>query len=166
MIPANKVKVPDETKKKLQEEKKIREGEKPELDPEKITSEEDLTKALTYMFVQQKGTRLTSTLLEGVDFMKKFRMHEASLAENADEAKAKFESYNTGDWLDDLFKYVQPSVFFTGIGRGMAECTAIAKDPIHAFCIFRDAIKNKETGEPVLSDQEIAYCAKKSQYRI
>ena len=160
MIPANKVKVPEETKKKLQEEKKIREGEKPELDPEKITSEEDLTKALTYMFVQQKGTRLTSTLLEGVDFMKKFRMHEASLAENADEAKAKFESYNTGDWLDDLFKYVQPSVFFTGIGRGMAECTAIAKDPIHAFCIFRDAIKNKETGEPVLSDQEIAYCAK------
>lgn len=160
MIPADKIKVPEETKKKLQEEKKIREGEKPELDPEKITSEEDLTKALTYMFVSQKGPRLTNTLLEGVEFMKKFRMHEASLAENADEAKAKFESYNTGDWLDDLFTYVQPSVFFTGIGRGMAECTAIAKDPIHAFCILRDAIKDKETGVPVISDQEIAYCAK------
>lgn len=160
MIPANSVEIPDETKKKLQEEKKIIDGEKPELDPEKITSEEDLKKALEYMFITQGGRRLTGTLVDGIDFMKKFRMHEASLAENADEAKAKFENYNSGDWLDDLFSYVQPSVFFTGIGRGMANVTMVEKDPVHAFIIFRDAVKDKETGNPVLSDQELAYCVK------
>lgn len=160
VVEAKKVKVGEAEKKKLQEEKKIREGEKPELDPEKITSEEDLKKALTYMFITQGGRRLTGTLTDGIEFMKKFRLHEASLAENADAAKAKFESYNSGDWLDDLFSYVQPSVFFTGIGRGMANVTVVEKNPIHAFVIFRDAVKDKETGNPVLSDQELAYCVK------
>ena len=92
--------------------------------------------------------------------MKKFRLHEASLAENAEEAKAKFDRYNSGDWLDDLFTYVKPSVFFAGIGKGMASVTAVEKSPIHAFTIFRDAIKNKDTNEPVLDDQEIAYCVR------
>lgn len=159
MLEAKDVKVPAETKKKLQEEKKIREGEKPELDPEKITSEEDVTKALQYMFLTG-GKRLPILLTDAIDFMKKFRLHEASQAENAEEAKAKFESYNSGDWLDDVFSYFRPPVFFTGIGRGMATVAADKKNPIHSFIILRDAIKDKTTGEPVLDDQEIAYCAK------
>lgn len=159
VIDAKKVKIGESEKKKLQAEQKIREGEKPELDPEKISSEEDLEKALKYMFVTN-NRRITDILLEGIDFMKKFRMHEASLAENADEAKAKFENRTSGDWLDDLFGYVQPSVFFTGIGRGMANVTLVEKDPIHAFIIFRDAIKDKTTGMPILEDAEAAYCVK------
>lgn len=159
MLEAKDVKVPVETKKKLQEEKKIREGEKPELDPEKITSEEDVTKALQYMFLTG-GKRLPILLTDAIDFMKKFRLHEASQAENAEEAKAKFESYNSGDWLDDVFSYFRPPVFFTGIGRGMATVAADKKNPIHSFIILRDAIKDKTTGEPVLDDQETAYCAK------
>ena len=160
ILQSNKVEISEETKKKLQEEKKIRESEKPELDPEKITSEEDVTKALQYMFLSSGGKRLPALMTEAIDFMKKFRMHEASLAENADEAKAKFENYNSGDWLDDVFSYFRPPVFFTGIGRGMATVTADKKNPIHAFIILRDAIKDKETGKPVLEDQETAYCAK------
>lgn len=159
VVEAKKVKIGKEEKQKLQQEKKIREGEKPELDPEKITSEEDLKKALEYMFAT-KSLRITDTLVEGIEFMKKFRLHEASLAENADEAKAKFENRTSGDWLDDLFSYVQPSVFFTGIGRGMANVILAEKNPIHAFVIFRDAVKDKETGNPVLDDQELAYCVK------
>ena len=159
-LAAKDVKISKEEKKRLQEEKKIREGKAPELDPEKITSEEDLNAALNYMFVQKRSVGVTGVLMEGVEFMKKFRMHEASLAENADKAKAKFESYNTGDWLDDLFSHVRPSVFFGGIGRGMAEVVGREKNPIHAFTILRAAIKNKETGELPLGDQEIAYCVK------
>lgn len=160
MLESGKVKIPDETRKKLKEEKKIREGEKPELDPEKITSEEDVTKALQYMFLSSGGKRLPALLTESIDFMKKFRMHEASLADNADEAKARFESYNSGDWLDDVFSYFRPPVFFAGIGKGMATVTASKKNPLHAFIILRDAIKDKDTGKPVLEDQEIAYCVK------
>lgn len=158
-LTAANVEVPEETKETLKKEQETRKGEAPELDPEKITSEEDLKKALEYMFAQ-RSNKLVDTLVNGVDFMKKFRLHEASLAENAEEAKAKFENYNSGNWLDDLFSYVKPSVFFTGIGRGMASVIAAEKDPIHAFCIFRDAIKDKQTNEPVIDDQEIAYCVK------
>ena len=158
-LDAKEVKIPAETKKALKEEQKIREGAKPELDPEKITSEEDLKKALTYMFAI-KSRRLVEVLTESIDFMKKFRLHEASLAENADEAKAKFENYNSGDWLDDLFSYIKPSVFFTGIGRGMANIVGVEKNIIHAFIVFRDAIKTKDNNEPVLDDQEIAYCVR------
>lgn len=159
MLAADNVKPSKEVKKQLDHEKQVREGAAPELDPEKITSEEDLKKALEYMFVT-KNRRIVEILTEGVDFMKKFRLHEASLAENADEAKAKFEAYDTGNWLDDMFAYVRPSVFFTGIGRGMAHVIDAEKDPIHAFLIFRDAIRSKETNEPILNDEEAAQCVK------
>lgn len=158
-ILAKDVKVSKETTEQLEKEKKVREGEKPELDPEKITSEEDLRKALEYMFAQ-RSNKLVDTLVNGIEFMKKFRMHEASLAENSEEAKNKFSMYNSGDWLNDLFAYIKPTVFFTGIGRGMASLISAEKNPVHAFIIFRDAIKDHETRKPALPDQEIAYAAK------
>ncbi len=160
MLESNKVKISNETKKKLQHEKQVREGAKPELDPEKITSQEDVSKALEYMFLSSGGKRLPALLTEAIDFMKKFRMHEASQAENAEEAKTKFENYNSGDWLDDVFSYFCPPIFFAGIGRGMATVAADKKNPVHSFIILRDAIKDKESGQPVLEDQEIAYCAR------
>ena len=159
MLPADKVKISKETKEQLQHAKKVREATKPELDPTKIESEEDVKKALEYMFVSG-GKRLPELLTGSIDFMKKFRMHQAEQAENTDEAKARFSNYNSGDWLDEVFKYFLPPIFFVGIGRGMATVTDIEKNPIHAFIIFRDAIKDKKTGVPVLDDQEIAYCVK------
>jgi hypothetical protein len=160
MLESSQVKISPETKKKLKEEDKIRKGEKPEMDPEKLTSAEDVSKALEYMFLSSGGKRLPELLVESIDFMKKFRMHEASLAENAEEAKARFENYNSGDWLNDVFSYFRPPVFFAGIGKGMATVIAGKKNPIHAFIILRDAIKDPQTKEPVLEDQEIAYCVK------
>ena len=156
VLQANKAKISKETKQKIQEERKIREGVKPELDPEKITSEEDVTKALEYMFTSG-GKRLPELITDSVDFMKKFRLHEASLADNAEEAKKRFEAYNVGDWLDDIFSYFRPTIFFAGIGRGMAEVASAKKNPIHSFIILRDALKDKTTGSPVMSDQDIAY---------
>ena len=159
-LSAKQVEIPEETKEKIKKEKEISEGEKPELDPEKITSEEDLKKALEYIFIKGNEKSLPKLLTNAVDFMKKFRLHEASLAENATEARARFENYNTGDWLDDIFSYFQPPVFFNGIGRGMASVTEMEKSPVHAFIILRDAIRDKESGMPVLEDQEIAHCVK------
>ena len=158
-VSAKSIEISKETKDALKKEQEIREGAAPELDPEKIVSEEDLKKALEYKFLQ-KSYKLADTLTDGVDFIRKFRLHEASLAENAAEATKKFEAYNSGDWLDDLFSHIKPSIFFNGIGKGMASVTAIEKNPIHAFTIFRDAVKDRNTGEPVLDDKELAYCVK------
>ena len=160
VLDSTKADISKETKAKLQQENKIRNGEKPELDPTKISSAEDVTKALQYMFLASGGKRLPTLLTESIEFMKKFRMHEAELADNTEEAKARFANYNSGSWLDDVFSYFQPPIFFTGIGKGMADVTWLKKNPIHAFIILRDAIKDKETKQPVLEDQEIAYCAK------
>ena len=160
LIDAKTIEIPKEAKEKLKHEQQVREAEKPELDPEKISSEEDLQKALEYMFITKGSRNLVGTLTDGIDFMKKFRLHEASLAENKDEATAKFNNYNSGDWLDDLFSHVEPSIFFTGIGKGMASVAAAEGTPIHAFTIFRDAVKDKKTNQPVLDDQELAYCVK------
>lgn len=160
IMSSENVKVSDETKQKLKEEKKIRESEQPEMDPEKIVSQEDVTKALEYMFCSSGGKRLPVLLAESIDFIKKFRMHQAESAENTEEAKARFANYNAGDWLDDVFSYFRPPVFFTGIGRGMATVAADKKNPIHSFIILRDALKDKESGNPILEDQDIAYCVK------
>ena len=159
-LSASQVEIPEDKKEELKREKQIRTAEKPELDPEKIESEEDLKKALEYMFVARGSKNLGKLLTSTVDFMKKFRSHQAEAAENTDEAKARYANYNYGDWLDDIFSYFKPTIFFQGIGRGMESVIAVEKNPIHAFVIFRDAIVDKETKKPVLADEDIASCVK------
>jgi len=153
----NDLKISKETKDELKKEKAIREGETPELDPKKVDSDEEVTKALEYMFAKSRGKSLSENIHEAVGFMKDFRYNQASKAENAEEAKARYDTYTAGDWMDDMFGFFKPTVFYTGIGRGMCTVAFNEGNPVHAFLILRDALKNRETGKPEDSDTEVAY---------
>lgn len=161
VVEKEQVKLSKETKEELKQEKAIEE-EKPELDPKKVAEmgEDALRKALTYIMITgPKTTSVQRTLVKTVDFMREYRMYLADKAENAAEAKLKYDDYTTGQWLDDAFSYVKPTFLISGIGRGMTTLVAYEKTPISAFCVLRKSMTNKE-GKVEWDDQSIADAVK------
>lgn len=167
-VDSKEVKVSKEAKEKLTEEHAI-EDEKPELDPVKVASmsEEDLKKALQYLLiVGPKKTNIKNTLVSVVDFMRTYRMTMADKAENAAEAKLKYDDYTVDQWLMDAFSYVKPTFLLHGIGRGLITMASLDKSPISSFCILRKTLSDPETGQPVWDEQSIADAVKAIIYLV
>lgn len=167
-IEGNKVKVSKAAKEQIVEEHAIEE-EKPELDPVKVASmsEEDLKKALQYLLiVGPKKSNIKTTLTSVVDFMRAYRMTMADKAENAAEAKLKYDDYTVDQWLMDAFSYVKPTFLLHGIGRGLITMASLDKSPISSFCILRKSLTDPETQNPVWDDQSIADAVKAIIYLV
>lgn len=146
------IKVSAEAKKQLEKQKEIQ-NNPPELDPLKITSEEDLKKALEYL-LSRKNT-FGKNLVDVVDFMRNYRMNEASHAENSTAAMEKLDSRTTTAWLDDAFQYVDTNLILTGLSNGMVATLDLTGAPVRAFTLLRESIKDKD-GKYAWDDQSIA----------
>ena len=160
-IESKQVKVSKETKQKLEEEKAIEE-EVPELDPVKVANMDEaaLKDALQYMLVTgPKKQKIKDVLVGVVDFMRTYRMTLADKAENAAEAKLKYDDYTTGQWLEDAFSHVTPTFLLHGIGRGLVTTVGLEKSPISAFCVLRKNM-TKADGTIDWDDQSIAHACK------
>lgn len=167
-VSASQVKVSKTAKEQIVEEHAI-EDEKPELDPVKVAamSEDDLKKALQYLLiVGPKKSNIKQTLTSVVDFMRTYRMTLADKAENAAEAKLKFDDYTVDQWLMDAFTYVKPTFLLHGIGRGLITMASLDKSPISSFCILRKSLTDPETKQPVWDDQSIADATKAIIYLV
>lgn len=158
---ADEISISKEARETLKNEKEL-ENEKPELDPKKIESEEDLRKALSYILIvgPKTGKSIKDTIVSAVDFMHDYRMNMADKAENAAEAKLKYDNRTMEEWMDDIFSFVKPSFLMKGIGRGLATSIGLEKSPITAFCVLRQNLTNKETNTVEWDDQSIADAVK------
>ena len=162
-LPSTEVKVSEETAAAVAEEAKVaNEGDKGkiEIDPVKVAhmSEDDLKKALTYIMITtyKHGKNVKESLVAAVDFMHDYRIEEARQAENSTDAMNAFEDRSMLEWLNDIFQYVEPTVYMRGIGKGMHDLIYREKSPLSAFVIFRQYLTDKETGKPEWDDQSIA----------
>ena len=168
VVESNKIKVSKAAKEQIAQEHAI-EDEVPELDPVKVAamSEDDLKKALQYLLiVGPKKSNIKTTLTNVVDFMRTYRMTMADKAENAAEAKLKFDDYTVDQWLMDAFSYVKPTFLLHGIGRGLITMASLDKSPISSFCILRKSLTDPETKKPVWDDQSIADAVKAIIYLV
>lgn len=146
------VKVSAEAKKQLEEDREIQ-STMPELDPLKIVSEDDLKKAIDYMF--RRKNNFGRNLVDVVDFMRNYRINQASQAENSTEAMMKLDERTTTAWLDDIFRYASPSFITGGLSAGLCATIDQTNAPVRAFTILRESIKDGD-GKPVWDDQSIA----------
>ena len=152
------IKVSKETKEEIKKEAKATENI-PELDPKKITSEEDLKKALRYiMITDPKKGKIHQMLTHTVDFIRAYRMEEAHNAENTVEAMENLDNRTTGEWLHDAFSLVTPTLLMRGIGGGMANTVGLSKSPIVAFFILRRYFDLEDTN--TWNDQDVASAVK------
>lgn len=157
----SKIKLGKEAKETLKKEHEIVE-EKPELDPVKVANMDDeaLNKALSYLLITgPKTVKIKDTLVSVVDFMRTYAMTIADKADNAAEAKLKYDDFTTGQWLEMAFSHVKPTFLLHGIGRGLVSTIGLEKSPITAFCIMRKSM-TKDDGTVEWDDQSIADATK------
>lgn len=161
-VPTTAVKPSGKTKKQLLHEKEISENI-PELDVNKILESENPTdsikSALEYYFTLRNGRSMHESILEAINLIKNFRVAQAKKEGNEDIA-ASLESYSTGNWINDIFELISPTLLYKGIGSGLVNAATTTETVIHPFIILRDIFKDKKTGDSALSDSDIAVIAR------
>lgn len=153
-VPAIAVKPSKETKETLKEEEKLR-NEKPELDVKKILASEDPQAmhiaALKYLFIIQNGKGMIQTLSEAIEFERQYLIEKS----DSDAAKERIKAYDHSRILDHICREIQPTLIYTGIGRGLVNAYSSYGNLVGPFLIFRDAAVAKDGSCPY-SDAELA----------
>lgn len=153
-VQSENIKVSKEAQKKIKEEHKL-EKDAPELDPTKITTNEGLVNALTYIL----SNRLNGyeKISHSINFYKSWLKIQASKAENKDEQIKKIDEMTNAHLLEEISERVSTCPYvLNGMAHYMHTTTAVSKSPISAFAMFRNATKNKKTGVPAIDDTVIA----------
>lgn len=138
-------KVPEELTKDAG--KKI--DEKPELDPKKVKTDEDIKKALEYLLRSDKN--VATALVNTVEWYRTNRMLNE---ENAD-AKLTMDEKTVEDWMNEIFSITKPTSLFKGLGRTVYLYTSQLGSPVFAHSLLHNYIS--KTG---WSEEQIASVVK------
>ena len=157
VVPSTAISVAPDAKEGLAEERAAA-SEKVELDPTKITNEDNLKKSLLSILVKGTGdTSLYGKLTAAINFYHSYLSIQANKAEDAESAKKEVESKTNVDFLSDIASLLGKCTFTTNsIAKYLFEETERTKSPVVAFCAFREASLNKKTGMPQIEDQAVA----------
>lgn len=156
MLPGNIV-VPEEKKDEIKKEVAA-EKRKVELDPTKITSEQQLKDTLLHILVKGNGTEnFYEKVASAINFYESYLSIQASKSENKDEELAKLKERSRCDFLTDISHLLGKCTFtISGMAKFLFEHTEKTKSPVVAFCTFRKASLNKKTGMPQIDDTLVA----------
>ena len=153
-IPSTAIKPSKEAKEQIKKEHDIM-VKKPEVDPTKIDSEEALKEAILFIMADRQNT--IEKITDSIDFYRSYLLIQAEKSEKAEEEKKSINGKSNVALFEEISKLVHDCpLVITGIGSKMGMFTGTTKSPISAFCMLRNAAKNRKTGEYALSDQEVA----------
>lgn len=139
------IKVPTEVKKQLKEEKKTLENT-PEMDINKINSEDELRTVLVYLLSQRKDYI--------VNIQKAISIYSAFLEK---QEKDSTKGMTRIQLLNKLIKLVgKAPIVVTGIGNFLYSATAATKSPVSAFCHLRNTVTDRKTGKCDMENEFIA----------
>lgn len=161
VVNTSEMKVDDATKKQIEAEEAVA-VEVPELDPEKLASdnasEEDVNKARIYLAKTKSPLDIPAQILSLADFEKKFRTAVAKKGEDAEKRLAKYAEYSVADWLNLFLKTSHgSSLLVRGIAKGFAYTALSYESPIYAFTMLANTKGSKDKdGKSVFDDQQIA----------
>ena len=143
-IPSTAVKPSKQAKEKIKKEHEILQ-ERPETDPSKITTEDELTKAIIYIMAESKNA--WEKIKNAIAFYRSY------LTVNKKDCASKTDV----EILEEIKGVVHDlPLIISGIGQSMGTTTGVTKSPIVAFTMLRNSVKNRKTGEIELNDREIA----------
>lgn len=156
-IPFTPEDVDANTKKKIQHEAKAAEANV-EMDPTKITSDEDAAKALTKIYANRniKGS-IHQVLLNAIKFVKDYRYAQAD-RENKNDVKTVLKTRTVEDWLTDAISIKEPLLILKNVASTLCNSINKVSNPITAFLSFKSAISTNNVCP--LSDNEIAMIIK------
>lgn len=153
-IPSTAIKPSKEAKEQIKKEHDVL-VKKPEVDPTKIDSEEALKEAILFIMADRQNT--IEKITDSIDFYRSYLLIQAEKSEKPEEVKKSINDKSNVALFEEISKLVHDCpLVITGIGSKMGMFTGTTKSPISAFCMLRNAAKNRKTGEYSLTDQEVA----------
>lgn len=161
-IPFTPEDVDDNTKKIVKNEEKILNKKNVEMDPKKITTDEQAADALGKIYADRsiKGG-VHKIVVNAINFMKEYRFAQAERETDAQKKAdliAVLNTRNVEDWLTDAITIKEPLLVLKSVASAL--CNTIDKDehPLGAFLAFRSSVSTN--GECPLDDREVASVVK------
>lgn len=154
-IPSTAVSMNKETQKKVKEE--IDASKKDvKKDVSKIENDGELKDTiLNFLSINSPGG-FYQKIYDAVTFYQSYRTLELSKKGDKNGAEA-IKNKTFADVMVDMVSFIGKCPFtLTGLSSFMFEKTMEAKNPVAAFCSFRDASLNKTTGMPTIEDSIVA----------
>lgn len=154
-IPSTAVEVSEEAKNTLKEENTVANNTGIELDPTKIENDEQLAEALKKLMFDRKN--MIDKIQHPIDFYLSYKKIQANKGENKEADLAAINSMSRAEVFEELAKFLKSApLVISGVGSHMYTITAGTKSPVPAFCMLRNAAKNRKTGAVELDNQTIA----------
>lgn len=105
-----------------------------EVDPSKITTEEELKNSLDGMI--RDGHNIAENLSKTVNWYREYKLFKE---ENADN-KLKIDNMSVGEIMNEIFKLIQPTSILKGLGRSIYLYAKGQKSPVMAHAILHHHI--------------------------
>ena len=149
----NESKIPEELKEVVPEKKEV------ELDPKKVQTTDMLIEALEHLMTASATSpaeKITNTLAW-------YRTYCMNQEEDA-EKKLALDERTVGDWIDEIFSLIKPTVTLNGIGGACYTYTAQMESPVMAHCILHSYFSKLNWSEEEIA--ELVKCFTKGKYRL
>lgn len=134
-IDFGKAEAPDELKDKHTANMGGAAPEVPELDIEKISTDEQIKAALEYLI--RKDRNIAVNLVNTVEWYRTLRITKE---QNTDK-RLKLDDRTVFDWITEIFSIIEPSGLFNGLGKAVYMYTAQHQSPIVAHSLLRTHMK-------------------------
>lgn len=141
-------------------EKKAATEEKVELDPHKITSNEEVVKALNHLLT--KGKNIAENVVNTVEW---YRVYCGLKEENA-EKKLELDNRTVGEWLQEIFNLTPATVIFNGLGQAIYNYTCVTGNPIKGHCILHGSLSKNNLGWSEEQIADLAKCFITGKYKL
>lgn len=163
-IPSSAVTVSQETKDIVAASKKATETA-PELDPTKIDNEDDLAKAISYVFHSERKIGVITMFQSAATLLKNWLKIKAG---NDEAANKEIDDLTTFDLYTRVTEYIDRalsaekktcSLIVDGVGKYAYTQTSVTGSPVQAFAILRCSLKDASGNVPI-SDEDLAVIMK------
>lgn len=147
------IKIPAAVKKEVRETVESRNATV-EMDPTKITSEKDLSNTLKHLVVNPS---VFKGLNDAINF---YRSYLKTKAKDDKKELERINAMSTREIIGGIAKVTNICPFVTkGFGSYLLRLATEAKSIVPAYAALYLAVKNKRTGNPEMSDKEVAEIA-------
>lgn len=104
----------------------------PELDPNKITTDEEIDEALTYLINKERN--VATNIVNTVEWYRTLR----GLKETNADKKLALDEMTVGDWMNEIFSRINPVSLLKGLGSSVYLYTSQTGSPCMAHSVLRN----------------------------
>lgn len=129
---------------------KVNTPEKVQLDPKKITTEDELKTALNHL-INGGDTKKKNMAENIVNTVEWYRVYRITKEEDANK-KLELDNYSVKDWINEIFSLIEPKGLLLGLGSALYVHTSQSGNPIKAHSLLHHYISKLGWSEQQIAD--------------